>query len=1153
MKRALERAPESVPSLISAAKYYLARGRLDDSNAMLETAQAVAPENTAVLLLRATWAVREGSRVAMNAAAELLMNGTVALDPGLLIRATELYLRAGNGTGADECLAQIDSRPLIGARFDVQIQTLRGARAYLRGEYYTAINHLRTEAGKISPAPWARRLLAAAYAKSGDLDTAYDIYKNMVVARPSAVEAKLQLAELAWQRGRIDDVRETVNFKTNISAAHHAKADLIRFVCDIVDDERDSAPARNRSDDDDAIERFRSAAGRDAYFNRWLGRSLVYSGHPGQAADLILNAGASADLTDPGADLGALLLAQGYALEALSLADQLIERQPEALVAHVLRIIALGDLDRLPEASAAVEHFNGTDSQKGRLLEALADAYSRNGHREMAVATLREATNARPNDIGSRRKLIRLTERLDEASVIAEQIRSIEGDDGFYWKHDLAEALLRLDPTEESLSRAKQLLVACRVDRPTRVPIHLLCGYACELMGELQNAADAYRMAVELDPGLRTRPMVVRLIGVLGRLGQQREADALLGVLAAALPDEPAVLRLMTQQRARQRDFDSALSFAERLLELHPEDPDWVATTADLLLRLGRPHRAESMARSALESHPGSIPVLWSVARALLAQKRVDAAENIIRTAVRRTNDAAMHLLLARFLIHIEKATEAESEIRKAQERAPDDPVVWAACADIWGSMGRRERRIECARTSIQLRGEPADRSLRLATLLLADGTRSDIAEAGTIIDRCLQTNPKDSEALILHARRELAAETPDYVAAERIVRQALAQNPRSVEGYRILTDICVRLAKFKLAVELAHTGLALAPDDATLLLAAGELNCFLGEYRKAIPTIHRLLRIKPRLFRGLELLATAYRVTGRMSDAIQLIERQTSTGTRSVGEVLILAQLLEWNGDTQAAKTLFLQAANTDRESGRSLQQMLLFLERQGDFQLVLDHGLMRRADHPHDYASLAVAGEILGSRCKNPSFRETGLGWLEEIARKDTDHAPNAIYRAGLCFYKCGQFDRAEERFLRAIVLAPRFSEPVNALAWMYTEDLDRPSAAAAIVDVFLERGGVADAKLSDTHAVAFLRLGDLDNAKERLEYCLRRAGQTSTLAAAHYHLGLVLRANGDISNAVSNIRIGLALANRLGGLTDQERLHARGLISGGASTDH
>ena len=345
---------------------------------------------------------------------------------------------------------------------------------------------------------------------------------------------------------------------------------------------------------------------------------------------------------------------------------------------------------------------------------------------------------------------------------------------------------------------------------------------------------------------------------------------------------------------------------------------------------------------------------------------------------------------------------------------------------------------------------------------------------------------------------------------------------------------------------------MALAPDDATLLLAAAELNCFLGDYRKAIPSIRRLLQVKPRLFRGLELLATAYQETGRTTEAIRLIESQSSTGTRSAGETLILARLLELNGDTQAAKTLFQQAANTDQESGHPLQKLLLFLERQGDFQFVLDLGLQRRSDHPNDFTSLAVAGEILGSRCTDPPLRETGLAWLEEIAREDSDRAPDAAYRAGVCFYRCGQFDRAEERFREAMRLAPRFPEPVNALAWMYTEDLDRPREAATVVDGFLKGGGVADAKLSDTYAVALLRLGELDKAKERLEYCLRWAGQTPSLAAAHYHLGLVLRANGDISNASSSIRMGLALADRLGGLTDQERLHARGLISGGTPTD-
>ena len=78
-------------------------------------------------------------------------------------------------------------------------------------------------------------------------------------------------------------------------------------------------------------------------------------------------------------------------------------------------------------------------------------------------------------------------------------------------------------------------------------------------------------------------------------------------------------------------------------------------------------------------------------------------------------------------------------------------------------------------------------------------------------------------------------------------------------------------------------------------------------------------------------------------------------------------------------------------------------------------------------------------------------------------------------------------------------------------------------------------------DTYATVLLGLGELREAKQKLQECLRIVGDKPTRAAAHYHMGLVLHESGETREAVPYIKEALRLADRLGGLTEKERKQA------------
>ncbi|MGB2984460.1 MAG: tetratricopeptide repeat protein, partial [Phycisphaerae bacterium] len=1144
------------------------------------------------------WASKSGDSPTLLATADKVLAHAEETDVDLLAQAAELYLRAGRLDRVDECLVRIDSLPHVDERTQAWavVNTLKGARALDNGPPYSAIVHLRRALRRQPPEPRVTRLLALAYLKTGDLDTAADTYEHLLLLAPHDAVARLQFAEVAWRQGRLADARDTIIAPPGAGDEQRHQFELIKLACELQEDEPDrhgpdldESPLAKGQDWQQTLERLASIASPNAVSARWLMRCFVLAGQPERAVNVLHHDVANAD-TAPGlgAELGRLLLSEGLGDRALAVSDELISRFPQAAEGHVLRVKALGSLDRLSDAAAQVDRCTLPAEVRGRLLEALGEEYLAADQIEPAMEVLREAADHLPNHVPVRQKLVHHTSDLNEALMRTEEIRAVEGDAGWHWKYGLAGALLRLDPAGESLARAHELLEQCLADRPRWVSARLLLGYAHERSGTLENAAEAYQTAIAQEPSLGATPAAIRLIELLKRLGRFAQADIVLNSLAAAVPEEPEVLRLRAQQQIRQRDFDSALATAEQLLRLQPDEPALAAAAADLYLRVGDAARAEAIAQAALTRFPHSTPVLWSLAQALIAQQRVDEAEARVREAATIADDAPHYLLLAQVLASLNRESEAENAIIHAQELAPQDAGVWAACTDFWGSRGHRQRQVACARKAVELRGDDPAQSLALARLLATDGSIEERAEAGDIIRRRLQADPDDPQTLVVDAQLAISTDQADLRRAEASLKHALAIDPRLVTARRLLARLQFNSGEPEAAVETVDTGMAFAPDDGNLLFTAAGIHCHRGDYERAIPVLLRFLELRPRNLSAVRLIATAYRETGRVDRAIDLVERMAPPDERTADEVLVLARLYEATHELDRAEALFLQALHLDEASTETSKALLQFYGRKQDFQLVYDHARGRSAGFPDDAISLMTAGEILGGRCPDPALRDAGMQWLDDIARNHPDLAAEATFRSGMCSYQQGNLVQAEAKFLQALRRAPNAREPrasaradvptqpeprasaradiptqpepqasaradiptqrksVNALAWLYAVDMGRPEEARAIIHRFLEDGGREDPMLMDTHATVLFQLGELDAARRKLEECLKLVGQTSTQAAAHYHMGLVLRDSGRTRQSIPHIRKALRLADRLGGLTEKEKEQARRLTA-------
>lgn len=1141
LRQAIQIAPDAVDVLVPAAAFYLWRNELDVAGRLLDRGIRDHPDNRALLLTRAAWAKKRKSPEDMVAAADKLVQLADESDLSLVVEAATLYLRAGKFDQGDECIARLAAAPQLDVQLDRWLRTLRGARALLADQAFEAIPFLESVVEQEPPIPWALALLARAYGSTGALMAADDTHRRLLQLSPTAVSPRIERARLALQRGLFRDARAHVEALVTTEPDQQYQMDVIRLACTLSEADRDGLPLSELSDIEVQLERLAATPPADAATMGLLTRCLVLAGQSSRAIQILRSSMADSDEGSRyGAMLGRFLLSEKMYDAVGTLADELIQRFPDAIEGHALRLrlMTATDPDRLSAASDYVDQCSLPAADHGRLLESLADEYMTANQLEPALEALRRCTELLPNDVGIRRKLSRLVPQLDEALTLITRIRRIEGDAGLQWKFERALALQRLDSSPSATVETAELLGQCLQVRPRWVLARLVLAQAQERAGLLEKAAESYRTAIAHNPRLATGDPAVRLVQVLRRLGRFVESDRILDRVAEAQPEAEVVLRLRTQGLIRQRDLPAAAATAEHLLEQRDDDPDLAALTADLYLRIGNVAKAEETARAALAQNPSAAVVLRSLARVMLTQGRTDESETLVRDEATRWNDAAHYLLLGELLVSVDQGPQADQAVDKATELEPDNAAVWASCVDFWRTRGNRTKQLAAARRSIELQGESLDKSIRLAELLAGGDSGDERREAATIVERRLESEPDDARTLVLAAQLAASADSPDLDEAKTNLRRALAIDPRLIRAHKLLISLQIRQGLFVEASDALATARAVAPDDPELLLTWGQIQGHLGNYQSAIPPLRRLLQLQPRVPAVLNLLIAAYERTGQVDRAIEFIERQAPENEWKDTEIILLARLYEGRPDLPRAEALYRRAHEMNEAAGGPFLALVRYYARRSDFDRVHALASQHREQHPEDVNSLVVVGEILAARGDETEFSEVGLRWLEDAAQNHPDSAADATFRRARAYYQKGDVERAVALLEEAVKLAPDTLGPVNDLAWIYSVELDRSQEALALIEEYLSAGGAEEMHLADTHGMVLLRLGQLDAAEERFNTCLRLAGQARTATAANYHLGLVLLERGHTDEAKTYFQRAIDLDKSRGGLNANER---------------
>jgi tetratricopeptide (TPR) repeat protein len=1113
-----------------------------------------APDDADVLLQSADLAGREGGRTAADRARRFLRRG-IEVHPkdARLYRALARH-EAQSGRHAEALAALrrgLEAAPgeadllwdladlLIGDGADVadlldplqkggvpevRLEYLRARVAAGRGEWRQAAEGLERVRPDLESWPdlvrHADLLLGSCYEKLGDIDQQYSAYHRVVTADPLSLPGGLGLGAALEALGKADEALQAYQVLLHGTQSSEVPLRMARLLLRR-NQERPRAERQweevDRLLDEAAHRPGDPAEGSEAgtLVTVVRAQALAARGQP-ERAEAVLTAARNRHPKDPKVWVALASLAEqgGRAREAAALLDQgerAVGDTVELRLARAAAQVRPGALrgkragQVLARLAQGLEKFSPADRK--RLLRGLAAVHTQGGDRGGAVRLWSRVAELEPTDLRPWIALFDLAQEGQDRAAAAravEEIRRIEGVEGFIWKY--ARAALLVEEARaggrDSLAEARGLLEAVTARRPGWSRPHLCAALLEELAGNEDVAIARYRQAIDLgDRSPSTVRRAVQLMYARRRFAEADEALKKLPGTADLPPDlqrltadvwlntrsnpEPALELARQAVPANSRDYRAHLWLGQRLglsvahadevekelrraLALAETQPEtWVALVQHLA-RSGKKDEATALTARAEAKLPRGQSQL-ALARCCEAVGQPDRARALYREALAaRPDDVAVLTGSAQFYLHSNDLAEAESCLtRVVRQKTRPEETAWA----------RRTLAF-----LVHARGNYQDKRKALALLGILDNVPDGSAFR--------ELSPEDvrARACLLATQWERRRRRE----AIRLLEALAARQPLTADDQFLLGKLYESVGQWSEASKRMSTVLSGGSDNPSYLAVYVDSLLRHKEGEAAAAWLARLEARAPAALATLQLKARLLHAQGKGDEAVAAVKAYAATADADLARA---ARLLEIIDRPAEAEKLYRKYVARSREP-RAALVLAAFHGRQGQITAALDECARAAATCPAGVVAEAYM-DILAIDPDPRPHCERVERWVRETESRG-DNTTDFTSLVAALRYLQGRYAESAGLYKRILVKDPYNARALNNLAYLLALNEGNGQEALRLLDRAQDHAGPSPT-LADTRAVVYLRLGETGQAVEVLEDLLANA----PTAEAYYHL--------------------------------------------------
>lgn len=487
--------------------------------------------------------------------------------------------------------------------------------------------------------------------------------------------------------------------------------------------------------------------------------------------------------------------------------------------------------------------------------------------------------------------------------------------------------------------------------------------------------------------------------------------------LQRVVEQRPATIQawlLLAEIQRNKGDLEASLAVYEEIERRFAGHEQAAVLKGQVLLQLKRFDEARAAFRKALERAPDALAPVELLVNVDLAERKFDAALDLVNQAAAKRADAAFFpLLRAKILFAAGRADEAEADLLKAIELSPDSPGAYGLLAGYYASSGREEE----ARQNLMKVVERDPQNVRAwLTIAMLHQNQEHHEEALKAYEEVLKVDARSVVALN-NAAYLYAEKFNELEKAQNAAQKAREFHPHDPSVADTLGWIAFRRGQYPWALSLIREAAEKLTSNAEVQYHLGMVQYMMGIEDAARASFERALAVDTS-FDGADDARQRLTIIGinpQEATAAQESLLKTTLKDRPNDPIALvrLGALEERAGDLAQAKAYFTEALKVNPDNVRAMHRLMEVHLRRNEAAEAIELGRNARKLAPDD-ANIAFT---LGRAAYLTKDFRWSYSLLQEALRKQED--AEMLHAFGWAAYSLGRVDEAGVALRRALQL--------------------------------------------------------------------------------------------------------------------------------------
>jgi tetratricopeptide (TPR) repeat protein len=1130
------------------AREFVNAGDFDRAGSHLEAVYETQPDNALLWHIWAMLAYKNGSKdemrqVAQKGLKELSSNSLVFMPT-----AAELFIRSGDlGNGA-HCIDELKQKE-VGS---TTVAYLEGLMAEQKGQWAEAVRCWRRTMELGLQSENIQLAMASALVQVGDRQSALSQLRSFTSKNDGSYRGHLDFAKLLVEAGKwpeaAEQAREVLQLKPDSVEGRlvYLRARMQLLARGEIRD--DTVMWENIENDLAKLQK----NGADALMVKLLMvRSAVLRRQLDRAGQLVdeLQRDYPSKIQVALARID-VLIARDEIDDAVKRLRDIVKAFPESMTAVQYLVGLLARQGKLVECENLITEIISQASQsmnKRKLQLMLVDIYTERDEKDKAYQLLESMARTMPDDIPIKRRLLDYSQAMNKTADqqrLVDEIKSIEGENGWQWRFEQAKLWFRSDNFKEYYPQIVSLLRDNILSNPDDQTSRRLLAASYERAGELQLAISSYLDILNRAPD--DVEMIISTVSAMYKTEEYERADEILARAARGKLSDPRLSNLELYSFLRQGRLDPASEILEQFLAKTPENSNMQFSLALLRIQQDRLEEARELLDPLLHQNPDSLSIVSQLVELNIRQSKNEEALKLCDEMVNRVDSSAAYILRGKTYARLGQIPLAKEDMEKAAAMEPDNVNILVLKSNLYHSAGQLDKAINAINKAMEIAPENLQVQKQAIITLLATGKQEIVQQGSKVLDKALASNPDDIELRFYKVQNLLLkGMKPSIEEAVRILERITEEYPRTERSWAMLSDIYLKQADIAKAMDFALRGLSYQSNSKLLMLAKARCETARSPIH-AIPTLKALLDMYPDDVGVVIPLADTYVVTGQYPEAIELLKSRLASAkgadTRKIN--IALAVALYEGGDIELAEEKFAMLYKEQPDDSATVLAHAQVLGKNRRWPELADRVLGWYKSHPKDIGALLSILQGLAMGQENGARQA-----VESILRVVIDIDPDcvdAVSSLGVLLHASGNSADAADIYERVLKLDPDRLTALNNLAWILCAEQGECERSLELVKRGLAKNPYY-VDLIDTRGIVLYQLGRYDRAVEDFTKCTKLYPRRApAVVGSYFHLGQALQQLKRNSEAIINLKKSLELNMQIGGLSPENKAQAQRLLT-------